>query len=203
MKQKISSSFVNMVGVLFLITALSATALSSVYKVTKDIIADTAQKKQIEAIKRVITTEYDNDPVLNKQIVGNLEVYPATKGGKVTTLAIKSISTGYSGNVEVMTGLLPDGTLSKLVVVSQTETPGLGTKVTEPAFLSQFEGKNLANFVLKVKKDGGDVDAVTGATISSRAVTSAIAKAHYYFVNGEELQDAKTGATKAAYKDKK
>ena len=178
MKKKISSSFINMVGVLFVVTIISATALSSVYNITKEVIAESNLGKQLEALKKAITTDYNNDPVSDKEIVLEAELYPAKKDGELTSLAIKTVSKkGYSGDIEVVTGFSPDGSINKVVVVSQTETPGLGTKVTEDGFLSQFEGKKPSTFKLKVKKDDGDVDAVTGATISSRAVSEAVSKA--------------------------
>ena len=77
-----------------------------------------------------------------------------------------------------MVGFLPDGTIKNISVLDIKETPGLGTKMKEPKFLDQFVNKNPADFVLKVKKDGGDVDALTGATISSRAFSSAVQTAY-------------------------
>ncbi|MGB4293017.1 MAG: FMN-binding protein [Bacteroidales bacterium] len=63
-------------------------------------------------------------------------------------------------------------------MLEQKETPGLGTKMTEPFFKDQFNGKNPANFKLKVKKDGGEVDAITAATITSRAFCDALERAY-------------------------
>ena len=185
MKQKISSSFVNMAGVLFLVTLISALALSSVYNATRSKIEEASQGKQLEALKQVIMTSYNNNPYAEKEEIEGSELYLAKQDDTITTIAIKAVSNkGYSGDIEVMVGLLPNGEVSNLVVVAQTETPGLGTKVTEDSFLSQFRGRNLADFILKVKKDGGDVDAVSGATISSRAVSDAIANAYNSFIKG-------------------
>ena len=85
-----------------------------------------------------------------------------------------------------MVGMWKDGTINKVEVTDQKETPGLGTKMAEPAFKNQFEGKNPAKFVLKVKKDGGDVDAITAATISSRAVCDAIARAYKAYMDSKK-----------------
>ena len=68
-----------------------------------------------------------------------------------------------------MAGFLPNGSIHNVTVLQHKETPGLGTKMSEPKFSDQFPGKNPANFSLKVKKDGGQVDAITAATISQRA----------------------------------
>ena len=81
---------------------------------------------------------------------------------------------GYAGNIEIMVGVKPDGTVNGIEILSQAETPGLGARITEPKFKDQFRGKNLQNADWKVKKDGGDFDQITGATISPRAVVKAI-----------------------------
>src|SRR5690606_34719403 len=78
---------------------------------------------------------------------------------------------GFSGLVKIMVGFKPDGTIQNIAVLEQKETPGLGTKIKDESFLQQFRDKNPSTFNLKVKKDGGEVDALTGATISSRAFT--------------------------------
>ena len=84
---------------------------------------------------------------------------------------------GFGGHVEMMAGFLPDGTIYNVIVLQHKETPGLGTKMTEPKFSNQFLGKNPASFKLKVKKDGGQVDAITAATVSSRAYCDALQRA--------------------------
>jgi electron transport complex protein RnfG len=78
------------------------------------------------------------------------------------------------------------------VVLEQKETPGLGTKMTEDKFLNQFKGINISDFKLAVKKDGGDVDALTGATISSRAFCDATQMAYDAFIkNNSSLIELK------------
>jgi len=77
-----------------------------------------------------------------------------------------------------MAGFMPDGTIAGISVLDHKETPGLGTKMTEPGFKGQFTGKNPGEFMLKVKKDGGQVDAITAATISSRAFCDAVQRAY-------------------------
>ena len=81
---------------------------------------------------------------------------------------------GFSGTVKTMIGFKPDGSINNIVVLEQKETPGLGTKMKEAKFIKQFLGKNPATFNLKVKKDGGQVDALTGATISTRAFSETV-----------------------------
>jgi len=77
-----------------------------------------------------------------------------------------------------MVGIIPDGNINNTQVVQQKETPGLGTKIELPSFRDQFMNKNPKTFIVKVKKDGGDVDAITAATISSRAFCNALELAY-------------------------
>ncbi|HPT87654.1 MAG TPA: RnfABCDGE type electron transport complex subunit G [Bacillota bacterium] len=81
---------------------------------------------------------------------------------------------GYSSNIEMLVGVKPDGQLAKVIILSQSETPGLGTNIVNPEFIEQPAIYNSNGEDLKVTKDGGKVDAVTGATISSRAVLRGI-----------------------------
>jgi electron transport complex protein RnfG len=79
-------------------------------------------------------------------------------------------------------GFKPDGTIKNISVLEQKETPGLGTKMKDESFLQQFRGKNPSKFNLKVVKDGGDVDALTGATISTRAFSESTKMAYDEFL---------------------
>ncbi len=81
-----------------------------------------------------------------------------------------------------MVGMLPDGTINQIFVLEQKETPGLGTKIKDPKFKDQFLKKNPASWKMLVKKDGGEVDAISAATISSRAFCDAVQKAYDSFM---------------------
>lgn len=96
---------------------------------------------------------------------------------------------GYSSNIEMLVGIEPNGKLAKVVILSQTETPGLGTNIVNPEFINQPAIYNSNGQDLKVTKDGGKVDAVTGATISSRAVLRGINQAFGFF----RLQASESG----------
>lgn len=185
MTQKLSSSFKNMVLALFTVSFLASGLLAFVYQITKDPIQKSADEKQLKAIKEV-TLPFDNLP--NKEMMKvmvnqgeEIECYPAKQGEKLTSVAIKAQARGYSGPVELMVGFREDGTIHKIQVIAQKETPGLGTKMADDPFRSQFEGKHPDSFKLKVKKDGGDVDAITAATISSRAFCRAVESAYEGF----------------------
>ncbi|OFZ20957.1 MAG: hypothetical protein A2202_02065 [Bdellovibrionales bacterium RIFOXYA1_FULL_36_14] len=177
--------------VLVSIAFLSSASLAYVYKLTKDKIEVSKKLKQLEAIKEVILPDYSNSPSEEMYKIkieegGELECYPAKQNGELKSVAVKTYTkNAFGGEMWLMVGMLPDGTINKVSVIDQKETPGLGTKVTEEKFKTQFMGKNPSSFKLKVKKDGGDVDAITAATISSRAVCDAIERAYKAFVSSK------------------
>ena len=106
------------------------------------------------------------------------EYYVSTEGGSVKAYAVKSTVVGFGGPLTLMVGITPDGTVYNTSVLSHTETPGLGAKCTsDEHFYSQFKGFNPAEKILSVKKDGGDIDAITASTITSRAYALAVKNA--------------------------
>jgi electron transport complex protein RnfG len=178
------SNFKNMTATLLIISLVASAALGLVYQSTKEPIALAQQAKINNAIKAVLP-EFDNQPGNEAKTVpvegGELIFYPATKQGQPVGTAVKTFSNnGFGGRIELMVGFLPDGTINKVAVISHKETPGLGDKMDpkKSNFSLQFEGKNPETFKLKVKKDGGDVDAITASTISSRAYCDAVTRAY-------------------------
>jgi electron transport complex protein RnfG len=176
---KKESSFVNMVATLFVVTLIASTSLAYVYELTKEPIAMAALAKKLAAIDSVVP-EYNNHPVddMYKVAAGpgmdSLEFYPAKENGKVVGTAIRTYTnTGYNGLVVLMVGILPDGIIKNIEVVQHKETPGLGNKMTSPSFKNQFRNMDPSKVDIRVKKDGGDIDAITAATISSRAFSAA------------------------------
>jgi Na+-translocating ferredoxin:NAD+ oxidoreductase subunit G len=180
---KTESTFKNMVLSLTLISIGASASLGFVYVMTKEPIEMSVQNKKIEAIKQVVP-DFTNNP--NEEMFllptgegDSLEVYPAKKDGEIIGYAVNTYSVmGFSGNIRLVAGFKPDGTIINISILEQKETPGLGTKMTEPGFKNQFNNKNPSEFRLKVKKDGGSVDAITSATISSRAFCDAIQRAY-------------------------
>lgn len=180
---KKESTFRNMVLSLTMIALASSACLGFVYELTKGPIELSILNKKLEAIKEVIP-DFNNNP--DKEMFrlptpegDSLDIYPAKKDGKVIGYAVNTYTnSGFSGNISLMAGFKPDGTIINITVLSQKETPGLGNKMTEPKFRDQFNGKNPSGFTLKVKKDGGAVDAITAATISSRAFCDAVQRAY-------------------------
>ena len=186
---KTESTFKNMLLSLTLISLGASAALGYVYEFTKGPIELSILNKKLDAIKNVVP-DFTNNP--NEEMYklpsgdgDSLEVYPARKDGELIGVAVKTFSKkGYSGMISLMAGFKPDGTIINITILEQKETPGLGTKMGEPGFKDQFIGKNPNEFKLKVKKDGGKVDAITAATISSRAFCEAIQKAHDALMKG-------------------
>ncbi len=194
MANKVKSSFINMVLTLMIITVVASLALGSVYNLTLEPIAAAKKAARERAIKLVLP-EFDSlnsfkvpmpaDPELTATNgdQDSLEFHQAFAGGALVGVAVSTFSnTAYDPTqIQIMVGFLPDGIIDSTVVTQQKETPGLGTKMTQPKFNGQFAGINPATFNLYVTKDGGEVDAITASTISSRAVCEAIRRAYKTF----------------------
>jgi electron transport complex protein RnfG len=194
MAKKVKSSFINMVLTLMIITVVASLALGSIYNLTLEPIA-AAKKAASERAIRLVLPAFDSlnsneiwvkipaDNAVAEQGNGgqdSLRFYEAYKDGQVVGTAVATFSNqGYDPTqIQMMVGILPGGVIDSTVVTQQKETPGLGTKMTQPEFNGQFAGKDPATFRLYVKKDDGDVDAITASTISSRAVCEAIRRAY-------------------------
>lgn len=187
MSQK-ESTFLNMTITLFVITLVAGLSLGYVNDITIGPKAEAKLARKVNALKQVMA-DFDNNPVESVKMIksdlvkDSIEVYIGTLNGvKSGTAIVSSSEKGYNGLVKLMIGFESDGTLKNIVVLEQKETPGLGTKMKEEKFLKQFRGKNPSSFKLKPKKDGGDVDALTGATISTRAFSEATQLAYDEFI---------------------
>lgn len=180
---KTESNFKNMALSLTLISLVASACLGFVYEFTKEPIALSNLNKKLSAIKQVVP-EFNNNPddEMFRLATGegdSLDVYPAKKDSVIVGYAVNTYTNkGFSGYIGLMTGFRPDGTIINITVLEQKETPGLGTKMADPDFKDQFNDKNPSGFLLKVKKDGGPVDAITAATISSRAFCDALQRAY-------------------------
>jgi len=179
---KKESSFINMVATLFVVTLIAALSLGGIYNVTKEPIALAKKAKTLAALKAVMP-EFDTVftfKVLPEGATDSLTFNRGYKADQFIGYAIESYSNkGYDPTqIKLMVGFTPTGEIINTSVIQHKETPGLGTKMKDPKFYMQFQGKNPDSFNLQVKKDGGDVDAITAATISSRAFCGAIILAH-------------------------
>ena len=181
--KSMKSTLKNMVIVLLTITLISSAAVGVVYQLTIDPIAAANAKKLDNAIKQVMPKYENLEPTKNLDMGEDdaFILYTGKNGNDVAGYAIEAYSKrGYSGTLKLLIGFTPNGEINKVAVISHAETPGLGAKIddSESHFVTQFEGKNPAIFKMSVKKDGGEVDAITASTITSRAYVDAIARAH-------------------------
>jgi electron transport complex protein RnfG len=102
-------------------------------------------------------------------------VFPAKKDGKTQAVAYSASAKGYHDLIEVMVGVGPEGELTGISIMSHTETPGLGARIVEPEFTDQFKGLDLDT--AKLPAEGGQVDALSGATYSTTGVIAAVSAA--------------------------
>lgn len=197
------SSLKNMVVVLFTITLVASAAVGGVYTITKEPIAQ-AKVAAVNAALQQVLPEYEATTSQTIE-VNSLPIvaHTATVADKAVGYAIESLSkNGFGGTVRLMVGFDTEGTILNINVLEQKETPGLGTKMADEGnvLLLSLKEKKASEVNMTVKKDGGDIDALTAATISSRAYAEAVAIAYEAFkvASGQQKEagDVATGATK-------
>ncbi len=184
---KRESTFTNMVVTLLGVTAIAATALGYVYDLTKGPIELAKIKAQNEAIKQVLP-EFDTLGISFKTLTeeggDSIELFPAYIGQNLAGVAIKTYTKkGFSGFISVMAGIDKSGNFSGYQILEHAETPGLGSKMG--VWFNNAEkpnqnviGKSPKTTKFQVTKDGGDIDAITASTISSRAFLDAMVRAY-------------------------
>ncbi len=159
---------------LLLISALIAAIIAFVYAVTLE-----QYEKNVEGQKRLaMQAIFGSESLTYVEELPDgatpYTVYTVSENGAVVGYCVQLAASGFGGDVSLMVGYRADGSILGVQVVSHSETPGLGAKVEEEAHLSQYNGKSGE---LALDKDGGDVDAISGATISSRAVLEGVNEA--------------------------
>lgn len=184
--------------VLTIIAAGAGLILSLVEGVTREPIAEQRRLQTLKALRAVLPP-IDNAPdadtvtlVTGKDKKGrdlSRIFYRGRKENDLTGVAFKVVAPdGYSGNIEIMVGITPEGTVTGIEILTHAETPGLGSKIVEPWFKEQFAGKGLGDADWRVKKDGGAFDQITGATISPRAVVGAVRRGlEFYREHRQEI----------------
>lgn len=200
--KKLASTLPNMIASLGIITVLAGALLGWMYEITKDPIAQQQQQQQVAAIQKV-APEFNNDPEAEKAEVdvngATFTVYPARMNGKLVGAAVKASSmNGFSGEIVIMVGFNADETVRDYEVLQQAETPGLGAKMQmwfrDPAGARSILGKSPANTSFYVSKDTenkGEIDAITAATISSRAFLEAVRDAFNVYKEYSEKDSSK------------
>ncbi len=162
--------FLKLGFVLLLITAIASGILATINSFTSPIISENARLEKELARKEVLksATTFDSIAVINEE--------PAFKAfdkeGNLVGYTFLAVQYGYSSDVKTMVGLNKDMTINKIKIIAQSETPGLGANSVKPEFQEKFN--DLSVNQLKVDKDGGEVESITGATITTRTVTNSI-----------------------------
>ncbi len=180
--------------ILFMIAAIASGVLAFVNNFTKPIIEENQRQMEIEARRTVLpqakTFEYVED---------NLPYYRGyDEEGQLVGYTFMAVGAGYSGDIQTMVGLTADYKIFSISVLIQTETPGLGANCTRPEFTNQFSGKEVDELYIDV--DSGDIDNITGATITARALTNSVKKASDIII--EQTKDLSDNTKHDYSKDK-
>jgi electron transport complex protein RnfG len=187
--KKLESSLKNMLLVLTGVTVIAVGLLAYVNELTKEPIAAANMKALNDALKKV-APEFDNNPVTEcdtifeekngKQIVQYI-VYPVKRGGQSVGTAVQATSLGFGGEIKVLVGFDVEGKIYDYALLAHTETPGLGSKADvwfKKGNRGEIVGRNPGEAPLTVKNDGGQIDAITASTITSRAFLNAVNAAY-------------------------
>ena len=202
--KKLESSLLNMVVVLTLVSVITGGLLAAVNSVTEGPIQEQKEKALADGIKAVMGAEdikVTADDKVNSQVDGKDREYiihrVANAAGEPIGVAVESASQGFSNDVKVLVGLDNEGTIKGYTILEHEETPGLGARAVDWFQAGQkgdIIGKQPSKEKLTVSKDGGQIDAITAATITSRAFLKAVNNA--YEVYAGQNTDAQSGATK-------
>lgn len=176
-----------LVIVLTTICLIAAIALAKVYDITKGPIAEQEHLRTINGLKAVLPSfNNDIDKDSSDVVVGQdkkgkdvkIKFYTGKMNDVSVGTAFQVVShDGYGGDINILMGVNPQGKISGIEIISHTETPGLGSRVEKKEWRDEFKGQSLENRAkLAVKKDGGEIDQFSGATISPRAVAGAVLK---------------------------
>lgn len=198
--KKLESSLKNMLLVLTGVTVISVALLAYVNQLTAAPIAEAEAQALSDAVRAVVPG-FDNDPIAEQKIqeVNGVDyaVYPATKGGTYIGAAIEASAMGFGGTLRVLVGFDAEGNILDYSLLSHAETPGLGSKADswfKKGGKGDIIGMNPGKAPLAVDKDGGQVDAITASTITTRAFLSAV-NAAYAAYAGQDTTDGTTGAS--------
>lgn len=192
MKLKDTENFI-VLGVFLAVLGLISGLLLAVFSdIAREPIAAAELRNTNKALEQILPP-FDNQPSQDRFEIDGVTFLGAVRDGKLVALAASGAKKGYAGPVQALIGLEPDGKIRAVLITKQNETPGLGANVCERKFkktifnlfkkrpeglapnpfLDQFTGKSAqAGVTWKVKKDGGDIEYVTGATVTSRAITA-------------------------------
>ncbi len=199
---KLESTFKNMVLSLVSISVVAAVALAGVFLLTSANIENQKAQKQQRAIMDVLPQKGEGAQIAEPEQVGDVVIYRATKDGKEIGADVQVSEMGFGGAQKLMVGFDTEGKIVDYAVLEHQETPGLGDKIVFWFKNAEKPGQNILGREgknLTVSKDGGNVDAITAATISSRAFLRAINKAYAAYMGSA---DAHSGASKQVKEEK-
>ncbi|MCI9606757.1 MAG: RnfABCDGE type electron transport complex subunit G [Muribaculaceae bacterium] len=180
------NSVIRMIVSLGVITILAGALLGYVNSLTADTISNARQQAKVDALAKILPS-FDNNPISSARQVAvdgdSMTVYPAAMGSSAVGCAVECTATdGFSGNISLMFGFDTSGVVTGFEVLSHSETPGLGAKMADwfatPGTRHDVIGADPAVSDMRVNKDGGDIDGITAATITSRAFLGALNRAH-------------------------
>ena len=202
--KKLESSLLNMVVVLTLVSVITGGLLAAVNSVTEGPIQEQKDKALADGIKAVMGADdikVTADDKVNSSVDGKDREYiihrVANASGEPMGVAVESASQGFSGDVKILVGLDKEGTIKGYTILEHAETPGLGARAVDwfqDGQKGNIIGQQPSKGKLTVSKDGGQIDAITAATITSRAFLKAVNNAYeVYAIQGA---DAQSGATK-------
>ena len=217
--KKLESSLKNMLLVLTLVSAVAAFLLAAVNEMTSSTIEKINEEALSAGIKSVLNVGADEQIEVGEKDVDGYVVYEVTRDGNWIGTAVKSTDkSGFGGDIEVLVGFNEEGKILGYEVLKHAETPGLGARAGEwfrtatssevkkvgvlskvffgnpdPAGSHNIIGRDIAEGELKVSKDGGDIDAITASTITSRAFLNAVNNAYKVFKGN--VSDVNSGAT--------
>lgn len=181
------------VSVLLAICIIIPLALSLTNKITKDKIAELDEKNSSETMASLIVADSFTECEFGEN---EFTYYTAVKGGATVGFIFKTAEKGYGGDVSVMTAVNTDGTVKSVAILDvSNETPGLGQNAAKESFYSQYEGKKSGISLLKNGADSAknEVNAVTGATITSTAVNKAVNTALKQFESVKNTEEVTRG----------
>ena len=197
--KKLKSNLVNMTVVLTVISVIAGGVLAYVNQVTQGPIAAINEQKLQDGIKQVIlgTTDGELNVEQPDTLDGGYVLYKTDKG-----TAVMAIENGFAGPISVLVGFDEQGAVKGYTILATSETQGLGVKADtwfQKDGKGSIIGRNPGEKELVVSKDGGDVDAITASTITSRAFLKAVNNAYQVYKNNGQWTDTNSGASQKAH----
>lgn len=205
--KKLKSSLTNMVVVLVACALVTGGLLAFVNHVTEGPIALQSEKTLADGIKAVMgggSLRVTSNDTIRQEMGGKtylFVVHKTAQDGKEIGAAVESTTQGFGGDLKVLVGFDPQGTILGYTILSSSETPGLGAKAGQwfqKDGKGNIIGKSPAKGDLAVSKDGGDVDAITASTITSRAFLKAVNQAYHAYMR--KAVDGHSGASQQVKK---